>query len=169
MGVHPGFRMAARPADQLARPSRRCVNPWGVLLEKSAMGHAGRDHGLAALASNRADHEALHRAPRAMAKVMEPLSELILGIGGVMVTTALLRLRTGVRVVLGVCGLVLVAVGGALFAFVAYPRETLLFLSAGAGVVGTAWGYTRVTAWLTRRAVTVITVSGAAREPEGKS
>ena len=100
---------------------------------------------------------------------MEPLSELILGIGGVMVTTALLRLRTGVRVVLGFCGLVLVAVGGALFAFVAYPRETLLFLSAGAGVVGTAWGYTRVTAWLTRRAVTVITVSGAAREPEGKS
>lgn len=34
--------------------------------------------------------------------------------------------------VLGFCGLVLVAVGGALFAFVAYPRETILFLTGGA-------------------------------------
>ena len=68
-----------------------------------------------------------------------------------------------------VLGLVLVAVGGALFAFVAYPRETVLFLSAAAVIAGTAWGLTRVTGWLTRRAATAIPVSAAAREPEGKS
>jgi hypothetical protein len=98
--------------------------------------------------------------------VMEPLIERILLIAGVIVAGALLPLCTKARVVLGFCGLVLVAVGGALFAFVAYPRETLLFLSAGAG---TAWGYTQVTAWLTRRAATAITVSGAARDPKARS
>jgi hypothetical protein len=100
---------------------------------------------------------------------MEPLIELILVIAGVIVTAALLPLHTKARVVLGFCGLVLVAVGGALFAFVAYPRETVLFLSAAAVIAGTAWAYTRVTTWLTRRAATAITLSAAAREPEGKS
>ena len=41
-----------------------------------------------------------------------------------------LPLPTKVRVVLGLCGLVLVAVGGALFAFVTYPRETVRLLGA---------------------------------------
>jgi hypothetical protein len=100
---------------------------------------------------------------------MEPLIELILVIAGIIVTAALLPLRTKARVVVGFCGLVLVAVGGALFAFVAYPRETVLVLTGGAVIAGTAWGYTRVTAWLTRRDDTAITVPGAAREPEGKS
>ena len=100
---------------------------------------------------------------------MEPLIELILVIAIVIVAAALLPLRTKARVVLGFCGLVLVAVGGTLFAFVAYPRATVLFLTGGAVIAGTAWGYIRVTAWLTRRDDTAITVSGAAREPERKS
>ena len=138
--------------------------------EKSAMGQSGRDHDLAELARDREEHEARHRAPLATAIVMEPLIELILVIAGVILTAALLfPLHTKARVVLGFCGLVLVAVGGALFAFVAYPRETVLFLSAAAVIAGTAWGYTRVTGWLTRRAATAIPVSAAAREPEGKS
>ena len=137
--------------------------------EKSAMGQSGRDHDLAELARDREEHEAPHRAPLATAIVMEPLIELILVIAGVIVTAALLPLHTKARVVLGFCGLVLVAVGGALFAFVAYPRETVLFLSVAAVIAGTAWGYTRVTGWLTRRAATAITLSAAAREPEGKS
>jgi hypothetical protein len=118
------------------------------------MGHAGRDHGLPALARDREEPEAPHRAPLATTTVMvmEPLIELILVIAGLIVTAALLPLRTKARVVVGFCGLVLVAVGGVLFAFVAYPSETVLFLSASAAIAGTAWGYTRVTAWLTRRA-----------------
>jgi hypothetical protein len=101
--------------------------------------------------------------------VMEPLIELILVIAVVIVTAALLPLCTEARVVLGFCGLVLVAVGGTLFAFVVYPRETVLVLPGGAVIAGTAWGYTRVTAWLTRRDDAAITGSGAAREPERKS
>jgi hypothetical protein len=101
--------------------------------------------------------------------VIEPLIEFILLIAGVVATTALLPLCTKARVALGLCGLVLVAAGGALFAFVVYPRETVLFLTGGAVIAGTAWGYTRVTAWLTRRDNTAITVPGVAREPEGKS
>jgi hypothetical protein len=101
--------------------------------------------------------------------VMEPLIELILVIASVIVTVALLPLCTKARAVLGFCGLVLVAVGGALFAFVVYPRETVLSIAGGAVIAGTAWGYTRVTAWLTRRDDTAITVPGAAREPERKS
>jgi hypothetical protein len=101
--------------------------------------------------------------------VMEPLIELILVIASVIVTAALLPLCTKARVVLGFCGLVLVAVGGALFVFVVYPRETILSFTGGAVIAGTAWGYTRVTAWLTRRDDTAITVPGAAREPERKS
>jgi hypothetical protein len=61
---------------------------------------------------------------------MEPLIEPILVIAAVIVTAALLPLPTKVRVVLGLCGLVLVAVGGALFAFVTYPRETVRLLGA---------------------------------------
>ena len=101
--------------------------------------------------------------------VMEPLIELILLIAVVVVAAALLPLRAKARVVVGFCGLVSVAVGGALFAFVAYPRETVLVLTGGAVIAGTAWGYTRVTAWLTRRDDAAITVSGAARKPERKS
>jgi len=123
------------------------------------MGQSGRDHDLAELARDREEHEAPHRAPLATAIVMEPLIELILVIAGVIVTAALLPLHTKARVVLGFCGLMMVAVGGALFAFVAYPRETVLFLSAAAVIAGTALGYTRVTGWLTRRAATAIPVS----------
>lgn len=104
-----------------------------------------------------------------MAAVMEPLIELILVTAIVIVAAALLPLCTKARVVLGFCGLVLVAVGGTLFAFVAYPRATALFLTGGAVIAGTAWGYTRATAWLTRRDDTAITVSGTAGEPERKS
>ena len=100
---------------------------------------------------------------------MELLIELILVIASAIVTAALLPLCTKARVVLGFCGLVLVAVGGALFAFVAYPRATVLFLTGGALITWTAWGYTRVTAWLIRRDDTAITASGAASEPERKS
>ncbi len=100
---------------------------------------------------------------------MELLIELILAIASIIVTAALLPLCTKARVVLGFCGLVLVAVGGILFAFVAYPRDTVLVLTGGAVVAGTAWGYTRVTAWLTRRDDAPITGPGAARDPERKS
>jgi len=58
--------------------------------------------------------------------VMEVLIELALLIGSVTVAAALLPLRPKVRLVQGLCGLVLVAVGGALLAFVAYTGETLL-------------------------------------------
>jgi hypothetical protein len=100
---------------------------------------------------------------------MEVLIELLLLIGGVTVAAALLPLRPKVRVVLGCWGLVLVAIGGTLFAFVAYTGETLLFLGAGAGISGTAWGYTRVTAWLARRAASAITLSNSASEPGSES
>src|SRR5713226_5463032 len=136
---------------------------------KSAMGQSGRDHDLAELARDREEHEAPHRAPLASAIVMEPLIELILVIAGVIVTAALLPLHTKARVVLGFCGLVLVAVGGALFAFVAYPRETVLFLGAGAVTAGTARGYRQGIAWLTRRAPVAITPSHPASEPGGRS
>jgi hypothetical protein len=101
--------------------------------------------------------------------VMEPLIELLLVIGGGIVAAALLPLRPKVRFVLGFCGLVLVIVSGALFAFVAYTGETLLFVGAAAGIAGMAWGYTQVTAWLARRAATAITLSNSASEPGGKS
>lgn len=58
------------------------------------MGQSGRDHDLAELARDRAEHEAPHRAPLATAIVMEPLIELILVIAGVIVTAALLPLHT---------------------------------------------------------------------------
>jgi hypothetical protein len=101
--------------------------------------------------------------------VMEVLSELLLVIGAAILMAALLPLPTRVRTVLGLCGLVLVAVGGALFAFVAYPRETLLFLGAGSGIAGTVRGYRQGIAWLTRRAPVAITPSHPANEPGGKS
>jgi hypothetical protein len=103
--------------------------------------------------------------------VIEVLIELLLLIGGVTVVAALLPLQPKVRLVLSFCGLVLIAVGGALFAFafVTYPGETLLFLGAGAGIAGTAVGYTQVTAWLARRTASAITLSDSASEPGGKS
>jgi hypothetical protein len=101
--------------------------------------------------------------------VMEVLIEILLLIGGVTVAAALLPLQPKVRLVLSVCGLVLVVVGSALFAFVAYPGETLLFLGAGAGIAGTTWGYTQLTAWLARRTASAITLSDSASEPGGKS
>jgi hypothetical protein len=101
--------------------------------------------------------------------VIEVLIELLLLIGGVTVAAALLPLQPKVRLVLSFCGLVLVTVGGALFAFVTYPGETLLSLGAGAGIAGTAWGYTQVTAWLARRTASAITLSKSVSEPGGKS
>jgi hypothetical protein len=101
--------------------------------------------------------------------VIEVLIELLFLIGGVTVAAALLPLQPKVRLVLGFCGLVLVAVGGTLFACVAYPRETLLFLGAGAVAAGTAWGYKQATAWLARRTASAITLSDSASEPGGKS
>jgi hypothetical protein len=101
--------------------------------------------------------------------VMEVLSELLLVIGAAILMAALLPLPTKVRTVLGLCGLVLVAGGAALFAFVAYPRETLLFLGAGAVTAWTARGYRQGIAWLTRRAPVAITPSNSASEPGGKS
>ena len=96
---------------------------------------------------------------------MEVLVERLLLIGGVTVAAALLPLPPKGRLALGSCGLVLVAVGGALFAFVAYTGETPMFLGAGAGIACTAWGYTQGTAWLARRAASAITLSNSADEP----
>ena len=105
----------------------------------------------------------------AIAIVMEVLIELLLLIGGVTAAVALLPLQPKVRLALSFCGLVLVTVGGALFAFVVYPGETLLFLGAGAGIAGTAWGYRQVTAWLARRTTNAITLADFPSEPGGKS
>ena len=117
---------------------------------------------------HRPEHERAHDAGVAIAIVIEVLIELLLLIGGVTVAAALLPLQPKVRLVLSFCGLVLVTVGGALFAFVTYPGETLLFLGAGAGITGAAWGYTQVTAWLARRTASAITLSDSASEPGGK-
>jgi hypothetical protein len=133
------------------------------LLKKSTMGHAGPRLG------HRPEHERAHDAGVALAIVIEVLIELLLLIGGVTVVAALLPLQLKVRLVLSFCGLVLVTVGGALFAFVTYPGETLLFLGAGTGIAGTAVGYTQVTAWLARRTASAITLSDSASEPGGKS
>jgi hypothetical protein len=100
---------------------------------------------------------------------MEILIELLLVIGGVTVAAALLPLPPKVRLALGSCGLVLVALGSVLFAFVVYAGETLMFLGAGAGIACTAWGYTQVTALLARRAASAITLPNSAGEPGGKS
>ena len=62
----------------------------------------------------------------------------------------------------------IVLVGSALFAFVAYPRETLLFLGAGAVTAGTARGYRQGIAWLTRRARVAIAPSNSASELDGE-
>ena len=105
----------------------------------------------------------------ALAIVMEVLVELLLLIGGVAVAVALLPLQPKVRLALSFCGLVLVTVGGALFAFVMYLGETLLFLGAGAGIAGTAWGYTQVSAWLARRTASAITLSNSESAPDSKS
>ena len=119
---------------------------------------------------HRPEHERAHDAGGALAIVIEVLIELLLLIGGVTVAAALLPLQPKVRLVLSLCGLVLVTVGGGvLFAFVTYPGETLLFLGAGAGIAGTAWGYTQVTAWLSRRTASAITLSDSASEPGGQS
>ncbi len=137
------------------------------MLKKSTMVHAGESQG--ALAGDRGKHERVYDAGVAIAMVMEVLSELLLVIGAAILMAALLPLPTKGRTVLGLCGLVLVAVGGALFAFVAYPRETLLFLGAGAVTAGTARGYRQGIAWLTRRAPVAITPSHPASEPGGRS
>jgi hypothetical protein len=115
------------------------------------------------------EHERAHDAGVALAIVTEVLIELLLLIGGVIVAAALLPLQPTVRLVLSFCGLVLVTVGGALFAFVTYPGETLLFSGAGAGIAGTAWGYTQVTAWLARRTTSAITLSNSESAPDSKS
>ena len=140
----------------------------GCLAQKS-------DHGpcwmrrLGVLTRDRDEHERPHNAGVAIATVMEVLIEALLLIGGVTAAVALLPLQPKVRLVLGFCGLVLVAVGGALFACVAYPRETLLFLGAGAVAAGNAWGYKQVMAWLARRSASAITLSDSASEPGAKS
>ena len=118
---------------------------------------------------HRPEHERAHDDGVALAIVMEVLIELLLLIGVAAVAAALLPLQPKVRLVLGLCGLVLVTVGGVLFAFVTYPGGTLLFLGAGAGIAGTAWGYTHVTAWLARRTASAITLSDSASEPGGQS
>ncbi len=151
-------------------PDAEALNPTrgGALLEKSTMVHAGRGR-LGAQTKDRYEHERPHDASVPFAMLMEVLIELLLVIGGVIVAAALLPLRPKVRLVLSCYGLVLVAVGGALFAFVAYTGETLLFVGAGAGIAGTAWGYAQVTAWLARRAASAITLSNSASEPGGQS
>src|SRR6202158_301206 len=127
------------------------------------MGHAGPRLG------HRPEHERAQDAGVAIATVMEVLIEALLLIGGVTAAVALLPLQPKVRLVLSFCGLVLVTVGGALFAVVTFSGETLLFLGAGAGIAGTAWGYTQVTAGLARRTASAITLSDSASEPGGKS
>src|ERR1700687_2702777 len=124
---------------------------------------------LGGLTRDRDEHERPPDACVAIAMVTEVLIELLLVIGGGIVAAALLPLRPKVRLVLGFGGLVLVVVGSALFAFVAYTGETLLFLGAGAGISGTAGGYTRVTAWLARRAGSAITLSSSASKPGSES
>ncbi len=88
---------------------------------------------------------------------------------GVTVGAALVSLQPKVRLVLSFCGLVLVIVAGALFAFAMYRGETLLFLGVGAGIAGTAWGYMQVTAWLARRTASAITLSDSASERGSQS
>jgi mono/diheme cytochrome c family protein len=121
-------------ADQLARLPQLLNHPEGRRLAQKI------DHGPCwTRLGHRPEHERAHDAGVAIAIVMEVLIELLLLIGGVTVAAALLPLQPKVRLVLSFCGLVLVTVGGALFAFVTYPGETLLFVGAGAGIAGTAW------------------------------
>src|SRR6202158_5411011 len=122
---------------------------------------------LGVLTRDRDEHERPHDAGVAIATVMEVLIEALLLIGGVTAAVALLPLQPKVRLVLSFCGLVLVTVRGALFAFVTYPRQTLL--GAGAGNAGTAWGYRQVPAWLARRTANAIRLADSPSEPGGKS
>jgi len=152
------------PADRSTGPTATALyHPRGRLAQKI-------DHGPCwTRVGHRPEHERAHDAGVALAIVIEVLIELLLLIGGVTVAAALLPLQPKVRLVLSCCGIVLVTVGGALFAFVTYSGETLLFLGAWAGIAGTAWGYRQVTARLARRTTSAITLSDSASEPGGQS
>jgi hypothetical protein len=81
---------------------------------------------------------------------MESLVELIFMIAAGIMVLSLLPRGTGVRVVLGFGGVVLAAVGVALFVVIAYPRDTVLVLGAGAMITGARWGYARISPSLHR-------------------
>jgi hypothetical protein len=81
---------------------------------------------------------------------MESLIELIFVAAAVIVSLGLLPCRTVARFVLGFGGLLLGAVGIALFVVVAYPRETLLVLGASM-ITGAGWGYAHITPGLADR------------------
>ena len=167
-GVRPGpTEWPAPPAGGSTYPTAG-ANAMGCPAQKIDHGPCWM-RGLGVLTRDRDEHERAHDAGVAIATVMEVLIELLLLIGGVTVAAALLPVQPKVRLVLSFCGLVLVTVGGALFAFVTYPGETLLFLGAGAGISRTAWGYMRVTAWLARRAASATTLSSSASEPGSES
>jgi hypothetical protein len=82
---------------------------------------------------------------------MESLVEIILVVAAVTMALGLLPLGAEVRFVLAFCGLVLAAPGVALFALIAYPRETLLFLGACSMIAGAGWGYAQIAPWLAHR------------------
>src|SRR6266478_6126354 len=172
--AHRGGHACARPTPQSGRtpPAGRSTGPTATALNHPRGRRLAQkiDHGPCwTRLGHRPEHERAHDAGVALAIVIEVLIELLLLIGGVTVAAALLPLQPKVRLVLSFCGLVLITVGGALFAFATYPGETLLSLGAGAGIAGTAWGYTQVIAWLARRTASAITLSDSASEPGGKS
>ncbi len=86
-----------------------------------------------------------------IAMAMEPLVEIILVIAALIVALGLFPFGTEVRFALGLSGLMLAAPGVALFALMAYPRETLLVLGAGSMIAGAGWGYAQITRWLAHR------------------
>jgi hypothetical protein len=75
---------------------------------------------------------------------MESLVELIFVIAAIITALSLLPRGTAGRVVLGFGGVGLAAVGVALFVVIAYPRNTLLVLGAGAMITGVLWGYVHI-------------------------
>jgi hypothetical protein len=82
---------------------------------------------------------------------MESLVELIFVIAAVIMVLSLLPRGTAGRVVLGFGGVVLAAVGVALFVVIAYPRNTLLVLGVGAMITGARWRYVRISSSLPHR------------------
>jgi hypothetical protein len=86
-----------------------------------------------------------------MAMAMEPLVEIILVMAVVIMALGLLPLGTEVRSALRLAGLMLAAPGVVLFGVIAYPRETLLCLSAGSVIAGVGWRYAHITRWLAER------------------
>jgi hypothetical protein len=82
---------------------------------------------------------------------MEPLVESILVIAAIIMAFGLLPFGADVRSVLRLSGLMLAVPGVALFAVIAYPRATLLCLSADSVIAGVGWRYAQITRGLAER------------------